>query len=189
MKEDQVERIDPEYTRNGTSCLIAGLDVKTGKINIYSQGETRNEIDYLNHIKSIIELDVDSKHIIVCDQLNTHKSESLVKYFSEQMNLTEDLGIKGKKGILKNMKSRMTFLEDKTHRIRLQFTPKHCSWMNQIENWFAFLQKRVIKYGQFKSPQDIEQKIKAFIQYFNLNLARPINWTFDGYKYRCKLKG
>lgn len=189
MKEGEIEKIDSEYTRNGTSCLIAGLDVKTGEIKNYSQGKTRNELDYLNHIKSIIELNPTEKHIIVCDQLNTHKSESLVKYVAEQINYIDDLGVKGKSGILKNMKSRMIFLENKNHRIRFQFTPKHCSWMNQIENWFGCLQRRVIKHGQFKSTLDIEQKVDAFIQYFNSSLAQPINWKFNGYKYRCKLQG
>ncbi len=181
------QKIDPEYKRNGTTCLIAGLDVKTGKIAHYSQGQTRQEDDFLKHIQGIVKTNPDATHIIVCDQLNTHKSESLVKWVAKQINYKEELGIKGKSGILKSMKTRMMFLEDKTHRIRFQFTPKHCSWMNQIENWFSFLQKRVIKNGQFRSVEILEEKIDAFIQYYDQYLAKPINWLFKGEKYIRKL--
>ena len=180
-------RIDPEYQRNGTTCLMAGLDVKTGKIAHYSQGQTRNEADFLEHIQGIVTTNPNGKHVIVCDQLNTHKSESLVVWIAEQINYKGELGTKGKSGILKSMDSRMKFLEDNTHRIRFQFTPKHCSWMNQIENWFGFLQRRVIKHGQFHSVEILETKIDAFIKYYDRHLAKPINWIFNGDKYIHKL--
>ncbi|TAJ11267.1 hypothetical protein DMA11_17635 [Marinilabiliaceae bacterium JC017] len=113
-------------------------------------------------MQGIVKTNPDATYIIVCDQLNAHKSESLVKCVAKQINYKGELGIKGKSGILKSMKIRMMFLEDKTHRIRFQFTPKHCSWMNQIENWFSFLQKRVIKNGQFRSVEILEENKDAF---------------------------
>lgn len=186
-KKGRLRRVDPEYKRNGTTCLIAGLEVKTGEISSYTQGGTRAENDYLNHIQEIVSKHPDDNHIIVCDQLNTHKSASLVEWIAGQVGYNGDLGIKGKKGILHSMKSRMEFLEDKTHRIRFQFTPKHCSWMNQIENWFGFLQKRVIKPGNFDSVNILEAKIEAFIKYYNNFLAKPFNWKFNGKKYRVLL--
>lgn len=166
---------------------MAGLDVKTGKISSHTQGQTRNELDFMMHVKAIVATAPDNEHIIVCDQLNTHKSESLVRWVAEQINYEEDLGIKGKLGILKSMDSRMKFLEDNTHRIRFQYTPKHCSWMNQIENWFGFLEKRVIKFGQFEAVEVLENKIESFIDYYNRLLAKPINWVFNGDKYLHKL--
>ncbi len=186
-EETPQKKVDPEYQRNGVTCLIAGRNVATGKVSSYSQGSTRNEKDFLKHIQSTVNQDNEKEHVIICDQLNTHKSESLVIWIASQINFSGDLGVKGKCGILKNMKSRMEFLEDKTHRIRFQFTPKHCSWMNQIENWFGFLQKRVIKKGQFSSVDDLEGKISEFIGYYNEHLAKPISWTFSGDKYRLKL--
>ncbi len=187
VEKGKLQKIDPEYRRNGTTCLMAGLDVATGKIIQENQGQTRNEQDFLNHVKQIISKNPDSKHVIVCDQLNTHKSESLVTWVSSQIGYEKDLGIKGKIGILKTMGSRMEFLENETHRIRFQFTPKHCSWMNQIENWFGFLQKRVIKNGQFESVSILEEKIEKFIIYYNQYLAKPIKWSFNGDKYLQKL--
>ncbi|MFQ9702236.1 MAG: hypothetical protein ACLR0U_07695 [Enterocloster clostridioformis] len=66
--------------------------------------------------------------------MNTHKSETLVKYVAEACGIEEDLGQKGKSGILKSLQSREDFLHDPSHRIRFVYTPKHCSWMNQIRN-------------------------------------------------------
>ena len=186
-KKGRLKRVDPEYKRNGTTCLIAGLEVKTGKITNYTQGDTRNEEDYLRHIQEIVSKHPDDEHIIVCDQLNTHKSASLVEWVADQIKYDGDLGHKGKEGILHSMKSRMEFLEDKTRKIRFQFTPKHCSWMNQIENWFGFLQRRVIKNGNFDSVYMLESKIDRFIEYYNDFLTSPTNWKFTGKKYRALL--
>lgn len=187
-QKGRLRRIDPEYKRNGTTCLIAGLEVKTGEISSYSQGDTRDEEDYLKHVQEIVSKHPDDNHVIVCDQLNTHKSASLVEWIANEIQYDGDLGIKGKKGILRSMKSRMEFLEDKTHRIKFQFTPKHCSWMNQIENWFGFLQRRVIKNGYFDSVNILESKIEGFIDYYNDFLAKPRNWKFTGEKYRLLLE-
>lgn len=184
----QCERIDPEYKRNGTTCLIASREVSTGKINAFQLGKSRKEEDYLDHVKQIVSNDPEGKHIIICDQLNIHKSASLVQWVAQQNGHSGDLGDKKKrKGILGNQKNRMKFLEDKNHRIRFLYTPKHCSWMNQIENWFGLLERKVVKHGQFKSVLALEEKVAAFIQYYCAVLAKPYNWKSNGEKYRHKL--
>lgn len=188
VQKGQCNRKDSEYKRNGTTCLMAAFSVKLGSITHYNLKESRTEEDFLEHVKGIVSTAPKAEHVIVCDQLNTHKSESLVVWIAEQTGYEGDLGVKGKKGILKSMKSRMKFLEDKAHRIRFQYTPKHCSWLNQIENWFGFLQSKVIKNGQFKSVDILEEKIEAFINYYNKNLSKPLKWTFCGKKYLQKLK-
>lgn len=187
MKPGQCKRIDPEYKRNGTSCLIAARDVTTGNISTYSLGGTRKEEDYLEHVKSIVATNPNGEHIIICDQLNTHKSASLVEWVAERIAYNGNLGTKRRKGILGSVKSRMEFLEDKSHRIRFLYTPKHCSWMNQIENWFGILEKKVIKRGEFNSTMILEEKINAFIPYYNNCMAKPHNWKSQGEKYRNKL--
>ncbi len=181
-KNGQVKRVDPEYKRNGTTCLIAGMDIKNGKITGHELGPTRNENDFCDFVASLINKYRNKKLIIVADQLNTHKSESLVRLIADKMNIDCDLGKKGCTGVLKSMKSRMDFLEDRSHQIRFQYTPKHCSWLNQIENWFGRLQKHVIRNGQFGSVLELETKIMNYLEYYNQKWSKPIEWCFGGFE-------
>ncbi len=183
MKSGKTKRIESEYKRNGTTCLIASKNISTGQLNAFTLGQTRKEEDYLKHIQDIVASEQEKEHVIICDQLNTHKSESLVRWVAEKIKYTYDLGIKGKTGILKSQKTRMEFLEMESHKIRFLYTPKHCSWMNQIENWFGILQRKVINQGEFPSVEDLDKKIGKFIQYYSDYLAKPIKWKFRGYNY------
>jgi hypothetical protein len=176
MKPSQPERRDPEYIRHGTKCLIASKNIRTGLIDAYTVGDSRKEGDYLQHIQQIVSTAPLGEHVIICDQLNTHKSESLVTWIANQINYKGELGEKGKEGILKSMVTRQEFLEDESHRIRFLYTPKHCSWLNQIENWFGLLQRRVIQRGVFQSKEILANKIIAFIEYYNSYLAKPYIW-------------
>ena len=181
MKSGKVKRVESEYKRNGTTCLIASKNISTGQLNAFTLGQTRKEEDYLGHIQDIVASEPEKEHIIICDQLNTHKSESLVRWIAEKIKHPYDLGIKGKAGILKSQKTRMKFLEMESHKIRFLYTPKHCSWMNQVENWFAKLQRMVINQGDFPSVKDLEEKISMFIEYYSNHLAKPMKWKFNGY--------
>lgn len=182
MKPGQVKRIEHEYERNGTTTLIGAQYVKTGAVIEQHLGPTRTEIDFLNSCQRIVTLFPKEEQVIfLLDQLNTHKSESLVRWVAEEIGLQEDLGIKGKQGILKNMETRMAFLEKEEHRIRFVFTPKHCSWLNPIENWFGKLQRHAIKDGVFQSVEELEGKIIAYIKYYNQCLVKPLKWKFTGF--------
>lgn len=91
-------------------------------------GDTRTEVDYLSHVQHLIESDPDAiKWHLVMDCLNTHQSESLVRFVAQTESLEIDLGVKGESGILKSMQSRADFLRDPSHKIVFHFTPKHCS--------------------------------------------------------------
>ena len=187
MSIGKLKRIESEYIRNGTTCLIASRNIKTGKLNAYTLGQTRKEEDFLGHVQEIVATQPSKKHIIICDQLNTHKSASLVRWVASLCYGPIELGEKGKDGILKSQKSRMEFLENERHHVRFLYTPKHCSWMNQIENWFGTLQRKVIKHGEFNSVDSLEKQISDFICYYNNILSKPTNWAFDAVKYRQKL--
>jgi len=181
VKPGELEKCEQEYKRNGTTTLIASRDINTGKIIVPMLQQTRTEEDFAKHISAVVSLEPNDKYIFVMDQLNTHKSESLVKYVAEQCDIKEDLGKKGSYGILKTMETRQAFLEDESHRIRIVYTPKHSSWLNQIEIWFGILSRKVLgRRASFKSVQELEEKILSFIKYYNEDLAKPFKWNYAG---------
>jgi transposase len=170
-----------EYIRHGTTCLTAGRDVGSGKIIHYTLRANRKEKDFLDFIRQTVKkLPKEVDIIFVADQLNTHKSESLVKWIAKEINYKGDLGKKNYKGILKDQQSRKQFLENQTHRIRFAYTPKHCSWVNQIECWFSILNRHVIKHGDFSSVKELKHGIVNYIDYYNRCLAKPFNWRYKG---------
>ena len=180
----QIGRYEYEYKRNGTSGIIASRNVVTGEIVAPLVQPTRKEVDFVEHIKNVVDTDPDKNYIFVMDQLNTHKSESLVKYVVEKCELDIDeqtLGKKGRSGILKSMKSRSAFLSDPEHNIRIVYTPKHCSWLNQIELWFSIIRRHLLnKRASFSSVEELEDRIREYIDYYNENLAKPFRWTYTG---------
>lgn len=180
MRPGLVELVEFEYIRHGTQSLIANWEVALGRVITPSIGPTRNEYDFANHIANTIETDPEATWVFIVDQLNTHKSASLVRLVAACCQLEIDLGVKEKSGILKSMQSRATFLSDPMHRIRFVYIPKHTSWLNQIEIWFSILGRRLLKHANFKSTSDLKQRILAFINYFNQTMASPFQWKYKG---------
>jgi transposase len=176
----QVERVEYNYDRHGTQALIANFEVATGKIISPTVEDTRTEVDFLLHLQQTVNNDPNGKWIFISDQLNTHKSASLVEWIAKECGIEEDLGVKGKSGILENMTTRAKFLQDENHRIRFVYTPKHCSWLNQVEIWFGILSRRLLKRGEFKSTAELKERILKFIDFFNETLAKPFRWTYIG---------
>jgi len=177
LQQGHIEKQEYNYIRHGTLTLIANLLIATGKLIAPSIGPTRTEIDFLEHIKQTVALDPLLGWVIIVDQLNIHKSASLVQWVAQQLGDQQDLGKKGVRGILKSMETRMAYLSDCKHRIRFVYTPKHCSWLNLIEGWFSVLKRRTLKRGNFTSKEDLKKKMFAYIDYHNAKLAKTINWA------------
>ncbi|MGH2508166.1 MAG: transposase [Ktedonobacteraceae bacterium] len=145
-------------------------------------GLTRGEDDCLAHLQRLIASSPETErwHLIM-DNLNTHCSESLVRWVAELEGIEpKTLGVKEKRGILRSMASRAAFLHDLTHRVVFYYTPKHASWMNQVEIWLSILVRKLLKRGNFTSLDDLRDQILAFIAYYNRTMARPIKWTYTG---------
>ena len=181
MKPGQPERREFEYIRHGTQTLMAAFDVASGRV--FGQvGDSRTEEDFAQYLRTLVDRTPEVRRWhIVADNLNTHQSEAVVRLVAQLSGIEEStLGRKGKSGVLKNMPSRQAFLRDSSHKMVFHFTPKHASWLNQIEIWFSILVKKVIRRGNFFSKEDLRQKLLRLIDYFNATLAKPFRWTYQG---------
>ncbi len=181
MAPGTVERREFEYVRHGTCSFIVSRDVVSGQIVAPYAAPTRTETDFLAHVQAVVATDPRATqwHVVV-DTLDTHRSASLVRWVAEESDLDLDLGEKGKHAILHNRQSRAAFLADPAHRMVFHYTPKHCSWLNQIEIWLSILVRKLLKRGSFTSIADLKAKVLAFIAYYNRTMAKPFTWTYEG---------
>jgi len=177
----KVERREFEYIRHGTRSFILSRDVATGQVVAPFAGPTRTEADFLAHLQAVVATDpTATRWHVVADNLDTHRSESLVRWVAELSGLGDlDLGIKSKSGILASRASRAAFLSDPSHRVVFHYTPNHSSWLNQSEIWLSILTRKLLRRGSFTSVDDLTARVLAFIDHYN-RAARPFKWTYRG---------
>jgi transposase len=182
MQRGHVLRREFESIRHGTLSWFINFDVVTGDVIEPTFGVTRNEEDALAHLQRLIASDPHAtRWHLMMDNLNIHQSEALVRWVAKREGIAEEtLGSKGKSGILRSMESRAAFLHDATHQVVFYYTPKHASWMNQVEIWLSILGRKLLKRGHFTSLDNLRDQILAFIAYYNRTMAQPIKWTYTG---------
>jgi len=177
----KAERREFEYIRNGTRSFIPSRDIVTGRVIAPHAGPTRTEADFLAHLRAVVATDpTATRWHVVADNLDTHRSESLVRWVAAQSGLEHlDLGIKSTSGILASRQTRAAFLSDPAHRVVFHYTPNHSSWLNQIEIWLSILTRKLLRRGSFTSVDDLTIQVLAFIDRYN-RTARPFKWTYQG---------
>ena len=139
-----------EYIRHGTRALIAAFDVRTGEV--FGQlRRRRTAADLDAFMEALARRYPRGPVYVIWDNLNIHHGDAWVRF-------------------------------NRRHRGRFHFvyTPKHASWVNQVEIWFGILQRRIIKNANFATPEAMVTRLEDFIRYWNEVEAHPFRWTFRG---------
>jgi transposase len=167
-----ITKIAHEYIRHGTRCLTAALEVATGQVLGMLTPNRPAEV-FTAFVRQLCERYAQAPRLhLVVDNLST-------PYHLLPCQLIAEL-CACDPGPLKTGAQRQQFLRAPSKRVVFHFTPTHASWLNQIEIWFSTLTRKVLRRGDFTSPEDLEKKILAFIEYHDAYLAKPYKWTYTG---------
>jgi hypothetical protein len=165
---------EQEYIRHGVRVLIASFVVPTGQV-LWQLGPTRTSEDFAAHLADVHrQLPAMARYDWVVDNLNTHWSLDVCRLVAAWC----DLPCVPK--ALHRGVQRRAFLSDPTHTHVFHFTPKHGSWLNQVELWFSVLARRFLKRGDFCSPEDFASRLLDYLDVYNTHHAHPYRWTYTG---------
>jgi transposase len=174
MAPGKPEKREHESIRHGVRALIASFVVATGQV-VWNLGQTRTSADFAGHLANVVyQLPEMQRYDWVVDNLNTHWSLDVCRLVAQWCNVpfvAKDLG---------RGRQRRAFLSDPTHKHVFHFTPKHGSWLNQVEWWFSVLARRFLKRGDFDSAQDFETRLDDYLELYNTHHAHPYRWTYTG---------
>jgi hypothetical protein len=168
------EKREHEYIRHGVRALIASFVVPTGHV-VWNVGQTRTSADFAAHLAHVVhQLPDMRRYDWVVDNLNTHWSLEVCRRVAG--------GCKGPfvAKALRRGGQRRAFLSDPSHQPVFHFTPKHGSWLNQVELCFSVLARRFLKRGNFCSAQDFETRLCDYLEVYNTHAAHPYRWTYAG---------
>lgn len=168
------EKREHEYIRHGARALIGTFVVPTGQL-VWNLGVTRTSEDFVAHLRNVVDtLPKMERYDWVLDNLNTHWSLEVCDLIGALC------GIPVEPQRLKTGLERRAFLTDPEHRHVLHFTPKHGSWLNQVELWFGVLARRFLARGSFSSADEFEERLRRFLEDYNAHHAHPYRWTYTG---------
>jgi len=157
LSPGRAEKHGFEYFRHGTLSLYAALDVKTGEVH----GKTAHRhtsADFIGFLADIVERNPPGKELhIVLDNLSAHKTHAVREFL------------------------------DRNPRVRFHFTPTYSSWLNQVEIWFAKIERDVIARGVFSSVADLSRKLMKYIRAYS-KTAKPFCWKYKNVRRRIVTK-
>ncbi|MGQ0678175.1 MAG: IS630 family transposase [Actinomycetota bacterium] len=143
------ERKEFEYRRHGTACLMAALDVHSGEV-FAAEAERNDSAGFIDFLEQIDrQVDQGIDVHLIMDNGSSHISKTTTAWFEAHP------------------------------RFLVHHTPKHASWLNQVELFFSILTRRLLKRGEFESKEELVSRIMAFIEHYN-RTAKPFRWTYDG---------
>jgi transposase len=155
LSPGRAERHGFEYYRHGTLSLYAALDVKSGKVT----GKTaprHTSAEFIEFLTGVVQQAKWAREIhIVLDNLSAHKTKAVEQFLQNHP------------------------------RVRFHFTPTYSSWLNQVELWFAKIQRDVIDRGVFTSVADLARKLRRYIRAYEKQ-ARPFRWTYTDPQRRIR---
>ena len=136
-----------EYKRNGTLSLFAALNTATGEVLGRTAPRHTSE-QFVAFLEDVVSSQPRRREIhVICDNVSSHKTE-LVDAFLV-----------------------------KHRRVKIHYTPTYSSWLNQVENWFARIQRDVISRGIFTSVKDLDKKLMRYIRQYNKD-PKPLKWKY-----------
>jgi transposase len=142
-----------EYFRHGTLSLYAALETQSGEI-LGKTARRHTSAEFVGFLADIVASQPEGKAIhVIADNLSAHKTKLVDAFLADHSN------------------------------VRLHFTPTYSSWLNQVENWFAKIQRQVISRGVFRSLSDLRGTLLRYIRHYN-KTATPIKWTYSNPKQR-----
>jgi transposase len=148
MSPGRAERHGFEYYRHGTLSLYAALDTKTGAV-IGKTAQRHTSQEFVAFLSDIVASQPRGREIhIIADNFSAHKTK-LVNQFLESHP-----------------------------KVKLHYTPTYSSWLNQVELWFAKIERDVIARGIFTSVTDLKRKLMKYIRHYNKN-SQPIKWKYN----------
>jgi transposase len=147
LSPGRAERHGFEYYRHGTLSLYAALDVKTGEVHGMTAARHTAQ-EFINFLGGLVERAGAANEIhVVLDNLSAHKTKDVERFLAEHP------------------------------QVRFHFTPTYSSWLNQVELWFAKIQRDVIARGVFTSVADLGKKLRKYIRAYSKS-AKPFRWTY-----------
>lgn len=158
------------YIRHGTVTLFGAFNPHTGKIS-GQLTERHRAREFCEFLKRIVKKHPRREIHLIVDNFKTHLTEEVRKLVAKLCRLNwEKMTEEEKKGVLQKPNKRIVF----------HFLPFHASWLNQIEIWFSFLSRDLLRRGSFTSKKDLKQKLFHYIQDYNRHRAHPFKWTYTG---------